>query len=264
MATEKQRREAARRKLERQIERREELERQRKNRLAWMWGVAGLVVVALVIFLVAVNTSDSGSNAEASGTSGPEGCSYETDPTSDLAVGLPPTDDVPTEGSVTLNVTSSAGPMVFSLDRASAPCAVNSFEFLASQGFFDGSPCHRLTTEEAGFGVLQCGDPTGTGTGGAGYRYLEEPPTGSDPYPEGTIAMANSGQPGSTGSQFFICYTSCSSLPPNYSVVGTVSEGLDVVKQIAAAGVVPSGSGTGSPGDGAPATPVTLESVTVA
>ena len=262
MATEKQRREAARRKLERQIERREELERQRKNRMAWMWGVAGLLVVALIIFLVVVNSSDSDGKDNQAG--GPGACDYQTDPTSDLAVGLPPTDDVPKNGTVTLDVTTSAGAMVFSLDRASAPCAVNSFEYLASQGFFDGSPCHRLTTEEAGFGVLQCGDPTGTGTGGAGYRYAEEPPTGSDPYPEGTIAMANSGQPGSTGSQFFICYTSCSSLPPNYSAVGTVSEGLDVVKQIAAAGVVPSGSGTGSPGDGAPATPVTLESVTVA
>ncbi|GAB3301885.1 peptidylprolyl isomerase [Epidermidibacterium keratini] len=259
MATEKQRREAARRKLERQIERREELERQRKNRLAWMWGVAGLVVVALVIFLVAVNTSDSGSDNQASG---PEGCDYQADPTSDLAVGLPPAEDVPTEGTVTLNVATSAGPMVFSLDRASAPCAVNSFEFLAQQGFFDGSPCHRMTTEEAGFGVLQCGDPTGTGSGGAGYRYAEEPPTSSDPYPEGTLAMANSGQPSSTGSQFFICYTSCSSLPPNYSVVGTVSEGLDVVKQIAAAGVTV--TDPSRPGDGAPTTPVTLDSVTVA
>ena len=261
MATEKQRREAARRKLERQIERREELERQRKNRMAWMWGVAGLLVVALIIFLVVVNSSDSDGKDNQAG--GPGACDYQTDPTSDLAVGLPPTDDVPKKGTVTLDVTTSAGAMVFSLDRASAPCAVNSFEYLASQGFFDGSPCHRLTTEEAGFGVLQCGDPTGQGTGGPGYQFANEYPTDQyqpdDPklqqpviYPRGTLAMANAG-PGTNGSQFFLVYKD-STLPPNYTVFGTIDQtGLATLDKIAAAGTKDGGE------DGAPKLDVTIK-----
>lgn len=220
--------------------------------MAWMWGGAGLLVIALIIFLVVVNTEDSDSEG---GNQASDGCEYLEDGTGAAGIGTPPTDNVSSDGTVTLDVTTDQGAMVFSLDRSLAPCAVNSFEFLAQAGFFDNTPCHRLTTEQSGFGVLQCGDPTGQGTGGPGYSFAEEPPTSDDPYPEGTLAMANSGTANSTGSQFFICYTSCSALPPNYSSVGTVTEGLDVVKQIAAAGV----SGGGS--DGAPATPVTIQSI---
>ena len=121
---------------------------------------------------------------------------------------------------------------------------MNNFVSLAQQGYFDGTPCHRLTTSPT-LGVLQCGDPTGAGTGGPGYRFPNEYPTNqyrlTDPaleppvvYPRGTLAMANAG-PGTNGSQFFLVYQD-SQLPPTYTVFGTVDEtGLAAVDKIAAA-----------------------------
>ncbi len=116
------------------------------------------------------------------------------------------------------------------MDNGKTPCTVNNFTSLAKQGFFDNTNCHRLTTS-AELGVLQCGDPTGTGTGGPGYRFPNEYPTNqyrlTDPalktpvlYPRGTLAMANSG-PGTNGSQFFLVYKD-SQLPPTYTVFGTI------------------------------------------
>jgi peptidyl-prolyl cis-trans isomerase B (cyclophilin B) len=110
------------------------------------------------------------------------------------------------------------------------------------------------------FGVLQCGDPTGTGQGGPAYRFAEEI-TPETTYPRGTIAMANSGTPGSTGSQFFLVFADAQ-LPPDYSVVGTVDEaGLAVLDTIAAAGN--DGSFEPQPGGGAPNTPVTIQTMAV-
>lgn len=118
------------------------------------------------------------------------------------------------------------------------------------EGYFDNSPCHRLTT--SGIFVLQCGDPTGTGTGGPGYTVLDEnlnpglkdAGNGAVIYPRLTVAMANSG-PNSNGSQFFIVYKD-SPLPPNYSVIGTVTKGMEIVDKVAAAGVK-GGKTDGSP-----------------
>ncbi|CAA9321854.1 MAG: Probable peptidyl-prolyl cis-trans isomerase B (PPIase B) (Rotamase B) [uncultured Friedmanniella sp.] len=173
-------------------------------------------------------------------------------------VGTPP-EQVPATGTGTLTLALGQGPLELTLDRAGAPCAAASFTHLAEQGFFDGSPCHREVNLEQ-FGVLQCGDPSGTGRGGPSYRFGVEV-TDETSYPRGTVAMANSGQPDSTGSQFFLCFTD-SQLPPDYTVVGTVDEaGLEVLDGIAEAGN--DGSFEPSPGGGAPAEPVTIESVTV-
>jgi peptidyl-prolyl cis-trans isomerase B (cyclophilin B) len=110
------------------------------------------------------------------------------------------------------------------------------------------------------FGVLQCGDPSGTGQGGPTYKFDTEV-TDATTYPRGTIAMANSGAPTTTGSQFFLCFTD-TMLSPDYTAVGTVDEaGLAVLDQIAAAGN--DGSFEPSPGGGAPNVPVTIESMTV-
>jgi peptidyl-prolyl cis-trans isomerase B (cyclophilin B) len=186
-------------------------------------------------------------------------CTYSPAPTGQVVdVGTPPdADAVPAEGTVGLTMATNQGDLRLTLDRTSAPCAAHSFTFLAEQGFFDGSPCHRMVTQET-FGVLQCGDPTGSGTGGPGYSFAEEV-TPQTTYPRGTVAMANSGTPGSTGSQFFLVFTD-SKLAPDYTVVGTVDEaGLQVLDAIAAAG--DDGSFEPSPGGGAPNTPVTIESM---
>lgn len=248
MSTAKQRRAAAHRKLEKQLEKRQELERQRKQQTIVLSLVAALVVIGLVTWF-AVASSDNKTTAD--------GCGFTPD-SGEPAVGMPITDEseLKTTGTVNLAMQTTRGDLSIELDRTGAPCAVASFEHLAEAGFFDNTICHRLTT--GSFGVLQCGDPTGTGTGGPGYHFNEEPPSGDDPYPVGTVAMANSGSAGSTGSQFFICYTSCSSLPPDYSVVGEVTSGLQVVKDIAAKGT---DNGTS---DGAPAEEVMITKLAIA
>ena len=141
---------------------------------------------------------------------------------------------------------------------------MESFLSLDKAGYYDNTPCHRLTTGE-GLKVLQCGDPTGTGSGGPGYTINDEPPTGLAPapsgggtviYPRGTVAMAKTYAPNSGGSQFFLVYAD-STLPPDYTVFGTMGkDGLTVVDKIAQGG----SDDSMGPGDGKPKTPVTITS----
>lgn len=169
-------------------------------------------------------------------------------------------------GTVVTLVTNR-GTVAVTVDPQHTPCTVNSFVSLAKQGYFDKTPCHRLTT--SGIYVLQCGDPSGTGTGGPGYTFNDELPkndarvhcdaAGNCIYPAGTVAMANAG-PDTNGSQFFLVYKD-SPLPYNYAVFGTMSAaGLKVVQQIAAAG---SDNSNGA-GDGHPQHAVTIQTATVA
>jgi len=153
-----------------------------------------------------------------------------------------------------MTLDTSEGDIVIALNAAKAPHTVNSFNFLAGQKFFNGSRCHRLTTE--GIYVLQCGDPTGTGTGGPGYQFQDENLTGAT-YPAGTVAMANAGA-NTNGSQFFLVYKDAA-LPPSYTPFGTITSGMDVVQKVAAGG---SDNSNGS-GDGRPNINVVLNSVTV-
>jgi peptidyl-prolyl cis-trans isomerase B (cyclophilin B) len=170
-----------------------------------------------------------------------------------------------TTGTVPVNLQTDRGAIPLTLDRATGPCAVESFVSLVNAGFYNGTPCHRLTTLD-GLRVLQCGDPTGTGKGGPGYTVNDEPPTGLAPaangsvvYPRGTVAMAKTSQPNSTGSQFFLVYAD-STLPPDYTVVGTIGQdGLATLDTIAQAGQ----DNSNSEGDGAPLTPVTIQTATV-
>ena len=155
----------------------------------------------------------------------------------------------------TATVVTNCGTIVVSLDGKHAPHTVNSFAFLAGKHYFDNTPCHRLTT--SGIYVLQCGDPTGTGTGGPGYTIPDENLKGAT-YPAGTVAMANTGQPHTGGSQFFFVYAN-TQLPPQYTPFGTVTKGLDVLKKIADAG----SDNSNGPGDGAPNQAVVIESFTV-
>jgi peptidyl-prolyl cis-trans isomerase B (cyclophilin B) len=163
---------------------------------------------------------------------------------------------------VSASISTNRGNIGLQLDNAMTPCTVNNFASLAQQGFFDDTPCHRLTTGD--LSVLQCGDPTGTGSGGPGYRFPNEYPTNqyrlTDPavqipvvYPRGTLAMANSGV-GTNGSQFFLVYED-SALPPTYTVFGTIDDtGLATLDDIAAAGIKDGGT------DGEPAESVRITS----
>jgi len=148
----------------------------------------------------------------------------------------------------TIEVDTTLGSYTAELYPAKAPLAVNSFVFLARYHYFDGISCHRIIT---GF-VIQCGDPTGTGSGGPGYSFADELPAAGE-YKLGSIAMANSG-PNTNGSQFFVISGDQGvALPPSYTLFGQVTEGLDVVAALDAVG---SQSGT-------PTTPVTINKVTV-
>nr|WP_244962751.1 peptidylprolyl isomerase [Cryobacterium roopkundense] len=147
------------------------------------------------------------------------------------------------------------------LDGAAAPQAVASTISLAQSGFYSGTSCHRLTN--GGFFVLQCGDPSGDGTGGPGYTYgpVENAPT-DNLYPAGTLAMARQGDSAfSMGSQFFIVYedtTIGADTAGGYSVIGTVTSGLDQLKaEITDAGVADGAT------DGAPVVPTTITGITV-
>lgn len=160
-------------------------------------------------------------------------CEYPGDGNPVKPVDPPSTTDISNVGEAKATIHLSAGDIEITMDRAAAPCTVNSFESLAQQGYFDETECHRLTDQ--GIFVLQCGDPTGTGTGGPGYAFADET-NDSMTYPAGTVAMANAG-PDTNGSQFFLVWAD-TELKPDYTVFGTMDPaGLDVVGGIAAQGV---------------------------
>ncbi len=154
-------------------------------------------------------------------------------------------------------VETNCGNIALELYGDKAPQTVASFVFLAEQDYWVDSPCHRLTT--ASIFVLQCGDPTGSGTGGPGYGFEIENAPADGSYPSGTLAMARAADPNTNGSQFFVVYED-TTLPVEgggYSIFGRVTEGLDIVERIAKEGVSRGGA------DGAPAQPISILGVSV-
>ena len=290
MPTNEQRRATAKRKLERQLERRAAQERRRR---LYTIIASAVAVVAVVAGVAAYFFTRSDSDSAATAATTPPGTSAaptepapmgngqlpEFKPPADLGAdcqypaaqpaskpnNAPRTGKVPTDpAQVSASMSTDQGNIGIQLDNAKAPCTVNSFASLAQQGFFNDTPCHRLTTSP-GLSVLQCGDPTGSGSGGPGYQFANEYPTNQfqpdDPqlqnpvtYPRGTLAMANAG-PGTNGSQFFLVYKD-SMLPPGYTAFGKIDDtGLATLDKIAAAGVEGGGQ------DGKPATPVQVKSI---
>ena len=150
----------------------------------------------------------------------------------------------------TFTLVTNCGDIVITTVGSKAPFTMTSIAALAKGGYYDESLCHRLTTE--GLFVLQCGDPTATGSGGPQFTYPDEnlPQNVENNYPEGTVAMANSG-PNTNGSQFFLVYAD-TTLAPSYTIWGTITSGLDIVKAIAKAGAV------GGAPDGKPAKTIAI------
>ena len=291
MPTNEQRRATAKRKLDRQLERRATKERQRRIYTIVGSIVAAIVVIGAIAATVVVTNRDSGTKTATPAATTPTtaaqpntpaapgqlpapaapanvgaNCQYPASQDKASKPNNPPrTGKVPTEpAQVSASMATNQGNIGLQLDNAKSPCTVNSFASLAQQGFFNDTPCHRLTTS-GGLAVLQCGDPTGQGTGGPGYQFDNEYPTNQfqpdDPklgqpvvYPRGTLAMANAG-PGTNGSQFFLVYKD-SQLPPNYTMFGTIDQtGLATLDKIAAAGTA-----DGSP-DGKPKNDVQVKSI---
>ncbi len=218
-------------------------------------------LVAAAVLGLAVLTAGCGTKSSASSvptSSSPTSssptisCSYPADGQPAKPVSAPPAAE-PSSGTATATLVLNSGTVTLTLDRSRTPCTVGSFAHLAGAGYFDNTPCHRLTTADT-LKVLQCGDPTGTGGDGPGYSFADE--TRADmTYPAGTVAMANAGA-NTNGSQFFLVYAD-STLPPQYTVFGKITAGLDVLKAIAAAGVADGSD------DGTPAKPVTITKVSV-
>lgn len=195
-------------------------------------------------------------------------CTYENEDGAELRAGTPPTENVSTEGTVTVELETNQGPIGMTLDRAASPCTVNAIEYLVKEKYYDDTVCHRLTS--GGINVLQCGDPSGTGAGGPGFQFPDEYPVDDDAentnqsviYERGTVAMANSG-PDTNGSQFFLNYGE-SPLAPAYTYFGTINEeGLATLDKIAEAGIAEDGQSAMGSGDGAPKEEVKIKKATI-
>ena len=186
--------------------------------------------------------SSAASSAPAPGSGA--ACTYTATGNAAKKVDLPPASGVANTGTASVTLKLNDKPLGLTLDQERTPCTTNSFVSLSKQGYFDGTSCHRLA--DSGIFVLQCGDPTATGTGGPGYQFADEL-TGEETYPAGTLAMANAG-PGTNGSQFFIVFAD-TTLAPNYTVFGMIdAAGLKTALAIAAGGQDGSwGDGTGKP-----------------
>ena len=262
--TNKRRRELAAAKYERQAARRAERAARRRRTERIGWTVAALVGVALVAGVVWWTTkpsedlasADANPSASPSATTADIGCDpAPTPPAEPKSWDKAPAMALKKGAAYSLTLSTNCGEIVIDSKAKKAPKTVNSMLWLANQGYFDDTRCHRVTTEN--LYVLQCGDPTASGSGGPGYSVPDEnlPGKGTANYPAGTVAMANAG-PGTAGSQFFIVYQD-TTLPPNYTIWGKVTDGLDVVRSVAKAGVA--GGGT----DGSPAAPIGILSTTV-
>ena len=194
--------------------------------------LAVLAALTLSLSLAACGDDDGSASSTAKEADGPS-CTYTSDGSpAAKEVDLPP-DSAAYSGEVAGTIETSAGDIGITLDADAAPCTVNSFVSLAEQGYFDDTQCHRLT--QGGLSVLQCGDPTATGSGGPGFSFADEL-EGDETYGAGTLAMANAG-PDTNGSQFFMVYAD-SQLSADYTVFGSIDEaGVGILEEIAARGL---------------------------
>jgi len=273
----RERRAAARARLEREMAHRAEAARKRRRTQTIIAGSAAAVVLvgAIVWIAIAAGGDDSDPTVSASPSesvsASPTSCDYKPliDPSASPAASPEPTPsgivevgkpqaDVPRSGKQIMTIVSNLGEIQIEMDLSKTPCTAGSFAYLAGKKFFDNTKCHRLVPD---IGALQCGDPSGTSQGGPTYRFADENlPTNRRPaYPEGVVAMANGG-PDSNGSQFFFVYKD-SSLQPQYTLWGKVIKGLDIIKKVGEGG--DDGAYAQQSGGGHPKTEIIFQTVTV-
>jgi peptidyl-prolyl cis-trans isomerase B (cyclophilin B) len=204
------------------------------------------VVAGIVVLIVNVAGGDDGKSSASSGCKkvaapAPKQTSRERRPTLVLS----------RTKSYSASVETNCGTFVIKLDSKRAPKTGGSFVTLARKGFYDGTTFHRIAP---GF-VIQGGDPTGSGSGGPGYKIVEPPPK-DVVYSEGVVAMAKGGseRAGTSGSQFFVVTANDANLPPDYALLGQVTQGLDVVHRI---------DGQGTADGQPPKQPIVMSKVTI-
>jgi peptidyl-prolyl cis-trans isomerase B (cyclophilin B) len=242
---------------------------------------ASVVVVLIILGVIFIIKPFGGGNTPAAG-----GCLWTPiDPASNanvVDVGTPPTSGEPTTGTEPMTIATNLGDIVVTLDLAKSPCAAASFAYLGSKNFFANSSCSQLSTS---LQTLQCGDPKSNGTGGPAYQFADEymplspvspaptpaatPPTPT-PAPTGTgsptyyttgeVVMVNTGA-NTNGSMFYIVWGDTSPLSNAYTLIGTVTTGMDIVNKVVSAGAVDT---TGKQAaEGKPKTALTFQSLTV-
>jgi cyclophilin family peptidyl-prolyl cis-trans isomerase len=243
----------------------------RRHTTRYIWSAAGFRTGAILLLLSVTlagcgKKDESGAGdatiaaptanaADADVTSGCWKASDRTQsPTQAMQWKQPPAMIIDPTKHYTATLTTNKGSFVVELYPDDAPKTVNNFVCLAKAGYYANSPFHRIL---AGF-VIQGGDPTGTGGGGPGYQFADEPITRD--YELGTLAMANAG-PNTNGSQFFVIVGPAGEqLPKNYTIFGKVTSGMDVVNTIAKTPTKDNGRGEQS----APLEPIVLQQVTIA
>jgi peptidyl-prolyl cis-trans isomerase B (cyclophilin B) len=251
----KRQKELARRRAERQATRRAE-ERARRRRRRTMLGLAiGGVAAGIALLLLLTSVFGGGkkkpaaADAVACGGKTPPAVTKQTFPKE-------PALTIDQKKTYKATAKTSCGTVTWTMDAAKAPHTVNSFAFLAGKKYYDGTFCHRMTAS-ATLTVLQCGDQDGTGGGSPGYTLAEENLKGAT-YKRGTVAMAKTSAPHSTGSQFFLVVKD-SQLPAEYTPVGQMdAASLTVLDKILALGIADGST------DGAPKSKVYIETFVVA
>lgn len=296
MPTNEQRRANAKRKLERQLERRAKQARRRRV-LVIVGGVVAAIAVIAAVVVTVINTNNkhkqdtaaptTSNSPAASGTTTPQtgqvppvpplpvfkpsdtvGANCQYPPSTDPAakpVKPPRTGKVPTDpAQVSASMATSQGNIGLMLANNESPCTVNSFASLIGQKYFDNTKCHRLTTSDT-LGVLQCGDPKGDGTGGPGYQFANEYPT--DQYPPNDPklrepvlyprgTLAMANAGPGTNGSQFFMVYKDSQLPPQYTVFGTIQP-----DGLAVLDKIAKGGINGGGEDGAPNSEVTIKSI---
>ena len=281
---------AARARLEREMAARAEAARRKRVLQARIGaGVAAVLVIGAVVWIIAAAAGGSG-NSSTTTPAANNGCQWgdalaglptpEPDPSGSASasssaspgasptrslpagikdVGTPPT-NVPRSGFQVLTFETNLGDVKVQMDLSKTPCTAASMAYLVGKSFYDNSTCHRLVAQ---IFALQCGDPSGTGSGGVTYQVADENlPTGKLPaYHTGDVAMANIGSANTNGSQFFFIFDN-SQLQGNYTLWGHVIQGLDIVKKVGAGGDDGAFEGNGQAGGGHPKIGLTFKKVT--
>ena len=255
-------------------------EAKRKQRVAIVSSVATIAVIAAVVVGVVATSGSSSktttaaatSSASASATAGATSSAaanplkYEASGTSSVkGITMPTFNATAAAETYTVTLQTNLGNIVFTADGKAAPYTVYSFVYLAEKNYFYNTKCHRLVWS-SGLFMLQCGDPTGTGEGGPGYTIPDENlaslgtagSSGTVTYKAGTIAMANTGQAHTGGSQFFLVGEN-STLAPTYTPFGTITQGLNILQGIGAKGAAAADSSGNTP----PNETVEIEKVTI-
>jgi peptidyl-prolyl cis-trans isomerase B (cyclophilin B) len=206
------------------------MEEKRDPRLAILAVFALLAVGVVAVILISRSGGDDDSgDSSTTAANNASGCKEVEAPAPKKVKLKAPKQTLQKGEEVTAVVATSCGIFKIALDTTRAPKTANSFAYLAEEGFYDDLTFHRVAP---GF-VIQGGDPLGTGTGGPGYSVDEKPPSNLS-YTKGTVAMAKSSAepPGRSGSQFYVVTAPDAGLPPEYALVGKVSEGYDAVARI--------------------------------